>query len=619
MSSLKRRIDRILSQGEGRQLAWLAGIAVTLFLVLVLVGSIWALKWTEILNLYLDPGSYPLEAKSGSQDSLNFFSLLIAFGGILVLNALTVSAFSNVFDNISEKCRKGERRYRLKGHVLILGGGQQLTGMLRELRDNRAFDGKDIAVMTSSDVEALREEVETALGDPAFCKRIIWYRGERDNRDELESACAAAAACIYIIGEDGEEVHDSASVAALGHLQTVCSGEGASIPCYMTLNMHSSLDVFEYLGNDAGSRLDVEIINTNDYVAEQLLVDTGFLPVPGEGQTLHIVIAGTTSMARSVATAAAQICHFPLDPALPRRTLITFIDAGIKEEADIFIANHQSLFELSHYRFVTPGSEPEQHLPDPAYGDFLDVEWEFIDGRTSSPAVREMLVRWAEDPAQKLSLLFCFSRDDANVSASLHLPKLLYDAGIPIGVYQRGRDEIIRKAIESGQFGNLTVFGEALEGSDALFLNRSLIGKRVNFLYALKYNNPRPSSEEEAWSKLSYAHKISSIASANSIPVKLRAFGIEPTWSAINALDADTLASLSEVEHRRWMLSALLMGYRAAPLAKRSDRSDFKRLKNEKFIHLDIAPFSELDPTEAGKDTTIVSNIPYILNGDSKI
>ena len=83
MNSLKRLIDRILSQGEGRQLAWLAGIALALFLLLVLAGSFWALGWTEILNLYLDPGSYPLEAKQGSQASLNIFSLLIAFGGIL--------------------------------------------------------------------------------------------------------------------------------------------------------------------------------------------------------------------------------------------------------------------------------------------------------------------------------------------------------------------------------------------------------------------------------------------------------------------------------------------------------------------------------------------------------
>ena len=86
----------------------------------------WALKWTDILNLYLDPGSFPLEGH-------NIFSLIIAFGGILLLNALTVSAFSNVFDNISGKYRRGEKRYRMKGHVLIFGSGHQLEDMLRQM------------------------------------------------------------------------------------------------------------------------------------------------------------------------------------------------------------------------------------------------------------------------------------------------------------------------------------------------------------------------------------------------------------------------------------------------------------------------------------------------------
>ena len=85
---IKRTIDRILSEGEGRQLAWLAALALTLFLLLVLIGSFWALGWTDILNLYLDPGGFPLETNGGGgQGSLNIFSLIIAFGGILILNA----------------------------------------------------------------------------------------------------------------------------------------------------------------------------------------------------------------------------------------------------------------------------------------------------------------------------------------------------------------------------------------------------------------------------------------------------------------------------------------------------------------------------------------------------
>ena len=614
MNSLKRLIDRILSQGEGRQLAWLAGVALALFLLLVLAGSIWALGWTEILNLYLDPGSYPLEAKQGSQASLNIFSLLIAFGGILVLNALAVSAFSNVFDNISEKYRKGERRYKLKGHVLILGGGQQLGDMLKAVGADHQFDGKDIVVMTSSDVEILRDETETALADKALCKRIIWYRGERDSEDDLRSACADKASFIYIIGEDGEEAHDAASIAALEHLQAICAREGTAIPCFVTLEMHTSQDVFGYLKAPAESRLRVEIVHTGDYIAEQLLVDTDFLPVPSDDQSLHLVIAGSGRIARSVALVAAQICHFPGYARSGRRTLISLVGWSAAE-MDRFVANHQSLFDLSHYTSVSPVGRTA-YVPKSGYGDFLDIEWEFIDSSLASPLVRGKLEAWVGDTRQKLAVLLCDEQADSAFNAFVHLPKAVY--GIPVAVYLKDHPELLAKAAASGQFGSPVCFGEAAPGSDPLLLRRSLRGMRVNYLYDHEYGG-KSATPEDAWAGLSFAHKLSSIASAGSIPLKLRTFGIEPTRSAIDALSEDVLKALSEVEHRRWMLTVLLMGYSALPLPERSDRSRFGELKKERFIHLDIAPFSELDPTEAGKDTIIVRNIPFIISGDKTV
>ena len=607
---LRRKIDRILSEGEGKQLAWLAGIALALFLLLVLAGSFWALGWTEILNLYLDPGSYPLEAKQGSQGALNFFSLLIAFGGILVLNALTVSAFSNVFDNISEKYRKGERRYKLKGHVLILGGGHQLVDMLKALRATPEFDGRDIVVMTSSDVETLRDEIETAIDDKRFCARVIWYRGERDNEDDLRSAYVASASRIYLIGEDDEPAHDSVSVASTNLLREICAGSGPAIPCFVTLEMHSSLDVFNYLPGEKDSRLQVEIVNASDYLAEQLLVDTEFLPVPDEGQDLHIVIAGFSRTARSIASVAAQICHFPVG----RKTLISFVDEGMQEGMDNYVANHQSLFDLSHYTYVSPVGRTG-YVPKNGYGDFLDIEWEFIDSHLSSELVRGMLEKWAADPAQKLALVLCYEDAAEGISAALHLPKVLYKGGVPVAVYQKDHPEVLNAALKSGQFGALTSFGEAAEDSDALFLRRSTRGKRVNFLYDRKFGGGS-ATPDEAWARLPFAHKLSSIASAASIPMKLRAFGIQPTRESVDALADDVLAALSEVEHRRWMLSVLLMGYSAAPAKARKDRSRFKELKSKEFIHLDIAPYEEI-ADEADKDTIIVKNIPYIINGEA--
>jgi len=600
---LKRRIDRILSEGEGRQLAWLAGLATVLFLVLCLIGGIWAIGWTDILNLYLDPGGFPLEGH-------NIFSLVVAFGGILLLNALAVSAFSNVFDNISEKYRKGERRYRIKGHILFLGGGGQLLPMLRALRSGGG--PAEIVVMTSGDVEALRDAVQTALDDAAFCRRITWYRGERDNADDLRSACASLASLIYIIGEDGEPAHDSVSVAALELLRGICTGEGPAIPCFVTIERQTSLDIFNYLGKEPSPRLRTELVHTGDYLAEQLLAGSDFLPVPPDDGALHLVIAGSGRIARSVAGVTAQICHFPGYAKTGRRTVITFVDEGIRGRMSDFVAEHGNLFTLSHYSYISPEGS-ETHAPDPLYGDFLDIEWEFVDAPISSPIVRGKLESLASGT---LAVVVCSGDADADLDAALHLPKAVYDASVPVAVYLKDHPELLEKAAASGQFGALRCFGEAAPGSDALLLRRSQLGQRVNRVYDRLYGNPPAASEDEAWAALSFAHKLSSIQSANSIPLKLRTFGIEPTREGVDSLDDDTLLALSEVEHRRWMASALLMGYSAAPEAARRDRSDFRRLKNERFIHLDIAPFSELDGVEAGKDTAIILELPYIISGE---
>ena len=86
-----------------------------------------------------------------------------------------------------------------------------------------------------------------------------------------------------------------------------------------------------------------------------------------------------------------------------------------------------------------------------------------------------------------------------------------------------------------------------------------------------------------------------------------------------------------EVEHRRWMTSALILGYSPVPktvLDKwkeerlSSDESlrdkakeEYKTNKNKRFIHYDITPYDELIPSEQEKDKVILDRISFILQG----
>jgi hypothetical protein len=94
----------------------------------------------------------------------------------------------------------------------------------------------------------------------------------------------------------------------------------------------------------------------------------------------------------------------------------------------------------------------------------------------------------------------------------------------------------------------------------------------------------------------------------------LRCFGLEPDRETFDKIPEDIMETISETEHRRWMSSVLVMGYSPATKEQRKDKSRMKYLKDEKFIHLDIAPYDELKH-EQKKDLLLVSNIPYILTG----
>lgn len=612
---MKRRLHKLLSEGEGRQLLWLFGALAGTFLMFWAYSAIsgWDYSWQDIIGLYLDGGTFA-SIEKGHND---WFRLIITFVGIFLFSALLISVFTNIFENISESYKKGDARYRFNGHVLILGANHTLGAILSALRDNSTYEGRDIVVMTTCDVEKLRDDMENLLVDKEFSNRVTFYHDERIGEDHLAAAHADKASVIYLIGEDNEISHDSTSIKSLKTLQKLCSGPGNPIICYITIESHSSLDVLQLMKQaEMPTRIQAEIISDSDYPVEQLLIDSDFLPAISETdeEHLHVVIIGNSSIARAFATVTMGICHYPNFNKGKNRTVVSFIGENMRRMMDDFTANHQNIFDLSHYRYVSKDLT-ESWEPKKEFGDFLDIEWEFIDTHLSSSYARELLSQWVNDSRQRMVIAICFDDDSQNISAALHLPDEIYLKDTPVAVYQRQQCALVQEAMKTGRFGKLTYFGESAPRHDPLFLLRSQRGKRVNFIYNLEYGNPPADSEDKAWNNLMHAKRLSSIASANFIPLSLRCFGLEATRSCIDKLTTKQLESLSEVEHRRWMSTVLLLGYKAVPTPQRKDRTNYERLKDVEFIHLDIASYDQL-PHVSDKDTLIVSNIPYIINGD---
>jgi len=669
--SIKRKFEETLSEGRGMQLLWLMIIIIS---VIVLFWAVVAfifrdesLAWQDLLALFLDPGCF------GGVGVHDGFRLVATLLGMFLFSALLISVVSNIFENIANSFKNGDSRYKHEGHILILGGGHQLSSMVYALIDEDSpYTQEDIVVLTTQSVDSLRTKIFslpflTKEKVKSLKKRMTFYYGERDNDNNLTNReLAKRAKVIYIIGEDGECDHDSISIRCCKKLQRICSETPSGlIKCFLILNDSSSVEVYKYITDvetSSGTNLRVDVIDSNQYLAEQVLVadhdgkdeveypkidyrsierdGCSFKQIVGlrEGDTnyVHFVISGTSDIAMAMAMTAAHICHFPNYDAGKKRTVISFVDNDMKTKSDNIISSLPSLFKLSHYEFVSFDSSSipniTKFVPNEEYGDFLDIEWQFIDADLNSPGMKALLEEWANDPEQSLSLAICNEVQKDNTFNALHLPSVIYSSGCPIFVYQQEYGDVLSLAKQTEQFGNIHTFGMASNiQDDPLFISRSKIGQRVNFIYnqaygdknGIKYDDP-----ESAWYSIPEAHKYSSIYCANAMYMRGRSFGIEETLD-IEKLTAVQRQSLYEVEHRRWMMSALLLGYSPVPTAERKEwkerrmsgdsgtakaaKEEYKLLKSKHFIHLDITPFEDLIPSEQEKDKLLIDKLPYIM------
>lgn len=664
----RRRFEQTLSEGQGLQLLWLIIAIVIVFLVfrgiVLFVFRDSSLGWQELISLFLDPGSF---GGAGEHDA---FRLIATIVGVFLFSAILISVVSNIFENIADSFENGHTRHTHKGHVLILGGSEQLVSIIYALLDKddaAPYKNSDIVVLTQQPINGLREKLFTlpfldSQKEKELSKRLSLYYGSRDNINELKKKnLAINAAAIYIIGEDDELDHDSINIRCCNRLKEICHETERIIKCFMVLREQATIDVYKYSkDSESASGLRVDIIDANEYIAEQVFiedhdgkgiiaypkldyrgikkVEDKFEVIPGiraiDNNYVHLVIAGFSDMAKTVARTAAHICHFPNYESRKRRTTITFVDSGMKSKMDSFINSLQYLFLLSHYKYISfdaNGTETiVNHQPDSKYGDFLDIEWEFVDSEIYSPEAIKMLEELSKDSNRSLSLVIGKSKQCDNTDIALHLPRFIREKGYPIFVHQQDYGNVLKQARKTRQFGNLYIFGMASEiQDDPLFICRSKRGQRVNFIYDQAYggDNKHP-DEESAWFSIPEAHKFSSIYCANAMTVRARSFELTNNHK-VTDLTPEQRISIYEVEHRRWMMSALILGYApkgkdylaswkerrlsADDSIKKAAKEEYALQKKANYVHYDISPYFDLIPAEQEKDKILIDEIANIL------
>lgn len=670
-NSLKRfftlGFDRAFSGRGRKQFAWLVGILLLFFGVIYLVSWFFTFpepsdaatpdspqgaggsdvpmgRLLQLICLFIDPGSV-----ANVTPELRWFSLGVAILGLLLFTGLLISVVSNMLERRVERYREGEIAYPLENHVVVIGFDEMVPMLVRQICSEPRYGNCYILIQSVQPAAKVRNRIHTVLNARQE-RRILVLHAQRNSTEELEKLCTTRAREIFLIGEANEYDHDSLNIDSLQKIVEIHSKTRncPRIPVSVLFEYQTTYAAFQIsdLAEEWRKQIDFHPFNFYEEWAKKLLVKRCYEegatkveypaldrePITRESdQTVHLVIIGMSRMGVALGVEAAQLLHFPnfcRDRRLKSR--ITFIDAAADEEVNFFRGRYRHYFDLapSHYRDMTHSDEERILPPNWDYGsrtDFLDVEFEFIKGRAETPAVQNLLAKWAEDPKQQLAIAICLNFPPKAMAMGLYLPDVIYARNIPVFVRQETSSALLDllnnrlKKEPLNRYSHVFPFG-MLANSFDLDRRNMRRAQLVNYIYDYKGTygaspSAVPSDHElqQKWDKLPVALQWSNFYCADSVDIKLRSlgFGVTPPMR----LTKEQIELLAEVEHNRWNMEKLLLGYRKPTPEEEircQDKAVRKEYKNKRFVHPDIRPYAELAEGTKDYDRCISECLPLV-------
>ncbi len=426
---------------------------------------------------------------------------------------------------------------------------------------------------------------------------------------------------------------------------------GGRLECYLVLNDPISLWLLQTVGlpKDIEDKVDVFATTMEDLLAKTVFVKlpdfpSGFPsldrePISRDSETtVHLVIVGFSDQAEALALNAALVAHYPnycKDTRL--RTRITIIDDNVYDGRDRLTQRYIHLFENSYYRTLDLNdSHPQYVLHRPQYEkkrkDFVDIEWEFVNGNVRNDAVRQKLEEWSADGRQQLTIALSHPDKNRNYRETFGLPSAVYQNGIPVLCHTEEKE--LMNVIKNGElYKCIYPFGKECCDINTLRVLKRM-AQSVNYIYnhcfSLAPGEPitAPSSIDEKvldeqWKNVgSLPKQYSNIFHAMTLGAKMHSVGhSSDDWSEYYALTREEIDILTEVEHNRWCVEELILGYRPPTDSEmklvETDIAQKKILRTKK-VHYDIRAFDDLRADSTGKnvnvyDMALTQGIPLII------
>ena len=576
---------------------------------------------------------------TNNRESGGWVLLVTYFIGMIFLSGLLIAAITNMIAGYGDKFKSGDIVYhRLKDHVVFLGYDDMVIGMLSRMWQRGTFDRCDVVIALQENVSLFRTQTVSKFPSEFRDKLILMQANFNDESDIQRKLKIHKAKKVYIIGDATSESHDSMNINSFLKICRVGEAKGSVPQCYVNFKHQSSFALFQVFAgasscNDAENATDIGLFDRNKqhfqpFNFEEVWVRKVLTNLDGEydgfeidtrvkdgnrrcisdvdGGYVHVVVFGMSEMGEAFTKEISFVAHYQNYIKDPRaRTRITVVDDHIVEKMDYFTGRYAELFKHCHHSLTQYGETVRRtDFPVEVSRDFLDVEYAFIEANCADRRLRKELEEWCLDPKQYLTLVFCYTDPEQNNAAGLYMPRSVYESNTPIFLMQHNRGSI-DKFLAKSMYSKVVPFGMCDDNIDVDESVEIEWAKRLNHFYWSGFK-PDYSAEkqiETEWNTTQVADRWSSIYNVSSIPIKYRSVGHPFVYGRPVPLLTDAqLEVLARVEHNRWCVEKLMMGYKAATDDERKfvedalshgDKSPKQTLKG-RFVHPDIVPFDML-------------------------
>lgn len=658
--------DRSFSGKGTKQFQWLLAITIAVVSALSLIAqsinlSANSLSCREedetstlrlVLTLFIDPGTIneiPL--------SQRWFALLISIFGLIIFTGVLISVISNILERRIERYRSGDIRYTLSGHIVIIGFNRIAPSIITQICRNPQYDKCYILIQSITPTQIIQDKLHELLNTEEE-KRIVIFHARRNSDEELINLNTTRSRELYLLGEEDELGHDFTNIDCLKrivkiHQQKECRREPLSATVLFENQSTYAIFQLKDISKEWRGYINFRPINYHEEWAKRVIVtrkytnndehiiypplDRGGIGINSE-KHVHLVIIGMSRMGIALGVEAAHVMHFPnFNKDNKYKTQITFISPDADKEMNYFVGRYNHLFEITPYYYADYTNDKEEEKRQTfedkrkekrnsqaqyTTTNFLDLEFNFIKGDVESERIRELLQVWANDEEQILTIAICLSDPPASIAMGLYLPDIIYQKSIPIFIRQKTSGTLLNIVRESNdkvwnKYAHVYPFG-MLDNCYEIDRKGEYYALGIKYLYHYQntYNTlpstlPTKQVLSELWNKETTALQWSNYYSSYSIGPKLRSLGISEEYPCPE-LTKEQIDIIAEVEHNRWNVEKLLIGFRK-PTEEEEKTKSRSELKNM-YVHPDIKPYDDLTEGSQEYDRVITQGIPLILN-----